>query len=147
MNNKVHFNKIKGIQIHLFIVYTLPSISNVSLHKLNKDLQILKEKDNTRENDYKELVNKINTLIDENKERDNIIQNLRSEIQKMKLSQTPETEQKSSNVVDDRNNSNKEENKINDIDDIYGSKSHFVIFLLEFVHFAKIHYVSLLSQL
>ena len=120
MNNKVHFNKIKGIQIHLFIVYTLPSISNVSLHKLNKDLQILKEKDNTRENEYIELVNKINTLIDENKERDNIIQNLRSEIQKMKLSQTPETEQKSSNVVNDRNNSNKEENKINDIDDIYG---------------------------
>ena len=117
---KSKFKNKQNIPIYLFIVYTLPSISNISIYDLNKDLKLLKEKDNIRENDIRNLVAEVKNLADKNKERDEEINNLRSEIQKMKLRHNPEAESKSSNVIDDKNNNNIKENKKQDIDEFFG---------------------------
>ena len=81
---KSRFKNKKNIPIYLFIVYTLPSISNISIYDLSKDIQLLKERDNKRENEIKELVNEIS--------------NLRSEIQKIKLNNSPEEDKASSGL-------------------------------------------------
>ena len=117
---KSKFKNKQKIPIYLFIVYTLPSISNISIYDLNKDLKLLKEKDNIRENDIRNLVAEVKNLAEKNKERDEEINNLRSEIQKMKLRHNPEAESKSSNVIDDKNNNNIKENKKQDIDEFFG---------------------------
>ena len=117
---KSKFKNKQNIPIYLFIVYTLPSISNIAIYDLNKDLKLLKEKDNIRENDIRKLVAEVKNLADKNKERDEEINNLRSEIQKMKLRHNPEAESKSINVIDDKNNNNIKENKKQDIDEFFG---------------------------
>ena len=102
---KYKFKNNENIPIHLFIVYTLPTISNISLYDLSKNLQLIKEEEIKRENVSKNLVNEIN--------------NLRSEMEKVKLSQVPQSEQKSINIIDDKNN-NIKENKTKNIYEYFG---------------------------
>lgn len=78
--NKKNWESLKNIPIHLFIVYTLPAISNNSIYDLRNKIKYLEVKgkqneikineleikDKLNENKIKDLENKIKNLQDEN---------------------------------------------------------------------------------
>ena len=74
-DNKNYWNDLnKKIPIHLFIVYTLPAITNISIYELKKEIQLLKQKDDVREKEMQLLKQK-----DDVREKE--MQSLEKEIQ------------------------------------------------------------------
>ena len=89
-NNKYLWKIFVSIPIHFFIIYTLPSISNVSIMDLKNKVQKLEEQDKEKE----KLIQK---LLKEDKENKEEIQKLKEqnkmillEIEKLKLQQNNE---------------------------------------------------------
>ena len=68
-DNKNYWNDLnKNIPIHLFIVYTLPAITNISIYELKKEIQLLKQKDDVREKEMQSLEKEIQDLQETNKQ-------------------------------------------------------------------------------
>ena len=109
--NSANYSSVQHIPIHLYIVYTLPAITNISIFELKKDFDLLKEKAEKAENE-------INILREKDKQRENEIKNLGLEIQRLMLYQKGEAEKKS-NKKEEEKNSFEKEIKFNDANDIF----------------------------
>ena len=109
--NKKNWELLEEIPIHLFIVYTLPAITNISIYDLKNKIQDLEKKDKQNENQIQELQKK-------DKQNENQIQELQkkgiqneSKIQELQKKDT-QSEEKIKELENKMKNLEKENRKI-----------------------------------
>ena len=83
--NKKNWKLLEKIPIHLFIVYTLPAITNISIYDLKNKIQDLEKKDIQNENQIQELQKKDTQNEEKIKELENKMKNLEKENRKILL--------------------------------------------------------------
>jgi len=84
-NNASIYKNFKDVYIHLYIVYTLPAISNTIIYDLQNEVQLLKQKEKEREEKEKEREIKEKEREIKDKEREQELRDLRKELENIKL--------------------------------------------------------------
>ena len=107
-NNKTYYKKFNKIPIHLFIVYTIPSISVLSICELKKEIKELEGKDSEKNKKIKELEEKNKSLEGNMKQQNNEIKKLQVEMENLKknymLQNTSQIEKKELKVENESTN-------------------------------------------
>ena len=121
--NIYHLKALKNIPVHFFIVYVLPTITNISFYELKEEINELKEKDKKRGKEIEDLKEEnkkrekeIEDLKEENKKREKEFEELK-EINKNILIELANL-QNNQNIKDNMEKT-KENNKISNVKDLF----------------------------
>ena len=121
--NIYHLKALKNIPVHFFIVYVLPTITNISFYELKEEINELKEKDKKRGKEIEDLKEEnkkrekeIEDLKEENKKREKEFEELK-EINKNILIELANL-QNNQNIKDNMEKTI-ENNKISDVNDVF----------------------------